>query len=52
MAMKQKRFKVAESRQERADRIARAIIDAEQQSLQRKTARLRALRLGKEKSTA
>lgn len=42
--------KRAENRHERADRIARQYILAEQQERERKTARLRAMRLEMEKA--
>lgn len=51
MDMKLRSLKVSESRQERSDRVAREVLHAEQQALQRKTARLRALRMEKESST-
>lgn len=50
MTMKHRNMKVPESRQERSDRVARELLHAGQETLRRKTARLRALRMEKENS--
>lgn len=42
----------AESRQERSDRIAREVLHAEQSETQKKTARLRALRMERDAAAA